>query len=182
MAHIDLKNDQPGILGPMVFRPQTAYPLNLLAETLLRGSSTLTSGERETIAAFTSRKNNCKFCSRSHGAAAAHHLGGAFDHIEQVFEDADKAELTDKMRALLKIADKVRQGGLQVTPEDIALAKDAGADDIAIHDTVLIAAAFCMFNRYVDGLGTWGPDDNMDAYRDMGQMLAERGYLASSPN
>jgi hypothetical protein len=44
-----------------------------------------------------------------------------------------------------------------VTPEQIAPAPEAGASDKEIHDTVLIAASFCMLNRYVDGLGAWAP-------------------------
>jgi hypothetical protein len=50
-----------------------------------------------------------------------------------------------------------------------------GATDLEIHDTVLIAAAFCMFNRYVDGLGTSAPDDPAQ-YAASAQHLVRHGY------
>jgi len=83
--------------------------------------------------------------------------------------------ISEKLRALLQIAKKVQQGGKNVLKEDIDNAKNKGADDIEIHDTVLIAAAFCMFNRYVDGLGTWAPPEK-EAYIETGEKLAKRGY------
>jgi AhpD family alkylhydroperoxidase len=76
MAHIRLPDGIPGILGPMVFSPETAKPLNALAEVLLRGPNTLTPAERELIATYVSSQNDCYFCQSAHGAVAAHHLGG----------------------------------------------------------------------------------------------------------
>jgi len=175
MAYIDLPKDLPGILGPMAFSPETAKLLNALAETLLRGPSSLTSGERELIAAYTSHQNNCLFCHSSHGAAAAHHLGKDYALVDQVKNDYKNAPISNKLKALLGIAGKVQKGGRHVTPEDVEAACAEGATDKEIHDTVLIAAAFCMYNRYVDGLGTWAPAETM-AYDDMGKRLAEVGY------
>jgi hypothetical protein len=74
----------------------------------------------------------------------------------------------------------VQKGGKYVNPEDVARARQQGATDQEIHDTVLIAAAFCMYNRYVDGLATWAPDDP-NVYRESGKRLAEEGYLDSTP-
>ena len=176
MPHIALPDGLPGILGPMAFRPETAKPLNELAETLLRGESTLTSAERELIATYVSARNDCHFCQSSHGAAAAHHLGGADDLVAAVKLDPDGAEVSDKLKALLNIAAKVQVSGREVTDADVARARDAGATDHELHDTVLIAAAFCMYNRYVDGLATWAPRER-DAYRDTGRRLAEDGYV-----
>lgn len=85
------------------------------------------------------------------------------------------APLTDRMRALLAIAGKVQQSGKDVTPSDVDVARAAGAGDEDIHDTVLVAAAFCMFNRYVDGLATSTPTDPA-VYEMIGQHLAENGY------
>ncbi len=175
MAYIDLPKELPGILGPMTFRPETAKHLNALAETLLRGPSTLTSGERELIAAYVSHQNNCLFCHSSHGAAAAHHYGRNYELVDQVKNNYQSAPISDKLKALLGVAGKVQKGGRHVTPEDIEAARAKGATDLEIHDTVLIAAAFCMFNRYVDGLNTWAPAETL-AYDDMGKRLAEVGY------
>lgn len=181
MAHITLKNEQlPGIIGLMHFRPETAEPLNQLAEVLLRGPSTLSRGERELIAASVSWWNDCHFCHHCHGAAAAAHLQQPPDFMDRIKEGLPEENLSEKMRALLEIARMVQQGGLKVTEAHVAKAREHGATDLEIHDTVLIAAAFCMFNRYVDGLGTWRPEPK-EAYVPMGEMLAFKGYVNSIP-
>jgi uncharacterized peroxidase-related enzyme len=176
MAHIKLLNEElPGIVGLLNYRPETAKPLLDLAETLLRGPSSLTSGEREIIAASVSYKNKCHFCHTSHAAAAAAHLGSGLGLIDDIKAGLPNTEVSDKLRALLNIAHKVQISGKSVTGEDIAEAREQGATDIEIHDTVLIAAAFCMYNRYVDGLGTWAPGPN-EAYEAMGERMAHVGY------
>jgi uncharacterized peroxidase-related enzyme len=175
MAHISLPEGIPGIRGLMAAYPETQVHLSGLAETLLRGQSSLTPGERETIAAYVSRGNECRYCCETHAAAARVHLGERRGIVDQVLADAASAPVTPKMKALLAIADKVRRDGRLVQPEDVDKARAAGADDQAIHHTVLIAAAFCMFNRYVDGLGTSLPVDPAD-YEASGVRLAEIGY------
>lgn len=178
MAHIKLPEGLPGIRGPMAFRPETAKPLNDLANVLLRGPSTLTPGERELIATYVSSRNDCFFCQNVHGAVAAHHLGGDEQLVTQVKCNFEEAEVSPKLKPLLAIAGKVQQGGKQVLPSDIERARREGATDLEIHDTVLIAAAFCMFNRYVDGLGTWAPQD-LNAYRARAPLVVEHGYSSS---
>ena len=179
MPHIQLPEGIPGILGPMAFSPATAKPLNELAEVLLRGPNSLTPGEREMIASFVSSQNDCFFCHTVHGAAAAHHLGGNETLVKQVKLDFEAAPVSEKLKALLAIAGKVQKGGKSVTPEDIARARQKGATDKEIHDTVLIAAAFCMYNRYVDGLATWAPADPA-LYPERGKYLAEEGYVRAN--
>lgn len=179
MPHINLPEGLPGILGPMVFRPETARPLNELADALLRGPSTLTPGERELIATYVSARNDCFFCQTIHGAVAAHHLGQDQQFLVDVKADPDSAPISDKLKALLHIAGKVQAGGKNVTDADVAAAREHGATDLEIHDTVLIAAAFCMFNRYVDGLATWAPRE-LDGYWERASRLASIGYSAST--
>ena len=178
MAHIAIEEGIPGILGPMMFRPETTKPLRALAEVLLRDDNSLSSAERETIAAFVSSRNECRFCQMSHSAAAAEHMGGSDAHyalVESVKKDFASAGISPKLKSLLNIAGKVQVSGKNVTPADISAARTEGATDHEIHDTVLIAAAFSMFNRYVDGLATWQPE-NMQDYRPMGKMMAHSGY------
>lgn len=179
MPHIQLPEGLPGILGPMTFRPETAKPLNELAEVLLVGPSTLSQGERELIATFVSARNDCFFCQNTHGAAAAYRLGGNEQLVLDVKRDAETAAVSDKLKALLAIAAEVQRGGKNVLPEDIERARREGATDLEIHDTVLIAAAFCMYNRYVDGLATWAPTDP-ERYREAGARLAKEGYINST--
>ena len=179
MPHIALSPEHIGIRGAMNFRPETAKPLNDLVEILLQGPSTLTKGERELIATYVSSRNCTRFCHSIHGAVAAAHLGGNEALVKQVKTDFMQADVSPKLKMLLVIAGKVQQDGKLVTKADVEAARREGATDLEIHDTVLIAAAFSMFNRYVDGLGTWQPD-NPEMYAQMGQHLAEEGYTAPS--
>lgn len=180
MPHIALPEGIPGIVSAMAFRPETAKPLNDLAEVLLRGDNSLTRGERELIAAHVSKLNRCHFCHTSHATFAALQIDGGWDTVDAVVADLDEAPISPKLRALLHIAGKVQQSGSAVTEADVAAARDLGATDVEIHDTVLIAAAFCMYNRYVDGLATWAPADR-EEYAEMGAMIVEHGYAAATP-
>ena len=175
MPHIDFKNDLPGIRSAMAYSPQTAKPMGELAELLLRSDEGLNRAERELIATYVSYLNDCFYCHNSHGEIACIYLGDNRDLVEQVRKDYNNAEISDKLKALLNIAGKVQQSGKAVTATDIEKAKEAGATDKDIHDTVLIAAAFCMFNRYVDGLATTTPTD-MSSYPVRAKQVAENGY------
>lgn len=178
MAHIDLGVDEqqfPGITGPMMFRPETAKPLNELAEALLRAPNSIPAGERELIAAYVSGLNECRFCCASHSAFAAAQLDSGMTLVDQVRADIDAAPISAKLRALLRIAAAVQADGRSVTEELVAAARDGGASDVEIHDTVLIAAAFCMYNRYVDGLATFAPDGH-EGYAQSAKRIVEVGY------
>lgn len=181
MAHIDLQNAYPGILGPMAFKPSTGLALNQLAESILRGLSPLTQGERELIAGCVSYWNDCNFCHRSHAAVAEYCLKEADGYVKYIAQDIDNAPVSMKMKALLKLAQKVQKDGKSVLASDIKFAKDQGTTDIEIHDAILIAAAFCMFNRYVDGLGTYAPPEGDRVYLETGKRLATEGYIAPKP-
>jgi uncharacterized peroxidase-related enzyme len=174
MPHIALAEGLAGITTGFAYRPETAKPMRELAHILLHEPNSLTPGERELIATYVSSQNDCYFCQTSHGAAAACHLGNS-DIVKQVKTDFETAPVSPKLKALLAIAGKVQQSGRNVTSGDIDRARRLGATDMEIHDTVLIAAAFCMFNRYVDGLGTWQPHDET-MYAQMGEHLAAEGY------
>ena len=179
MPHIALPPNLPGIRGAMAFRPETARPLNALVEVLLTGFSTLTRGERELIATYVSSRNCTHYCHSIHGAIAAAHLGGNEALVKQVKTDFTQADITPKLKSLLVIAGKVQQDGKLVTTADVDAARKQGASDLEIHDTVLIAAAFCMYNRYVDGLGTDQPDDQA-WYSERGRRVARDGYVKVS--
>ena len=179
MAHIQLPEGLPGIRGPMVFSPETTKPLSDLVQVLLTGPHTLTPAEREMIATYVSSRNHCIYCQSCHGSTAAQHLGGSdadYELIAQIKQNYDATPISAKMKALLAIAGKVQKGGKHVTPEDVERARQVGATDKEIHDTVLIAAAFCMFNRYVDGLGTSLPADP-DFYSERAKRVVAVGYL-----
>jgi uncharacterized peroxidase-related enzyme len=179
MPHIQLPEGLPGIRGAMAFRPETAKPLNELVEILLHGPNSLLPGERELIATYVSSENDCYYCQTIHGAIAAASLNDDEALVKKVKYDFQNAAVSDKLKALLVIAGQVQKGGKQVTAEAVAQARDLGATDLEIHDTVLIAAAFCMFNRYVDGLDTTQPRDET-MYRERGKRVAREGYVTVS--
>ena len=174
MPFIALEDHLPGVTGLLEFRKDTAEPLRELTQILLRGQSTLSEAEREMIAALVSHRNACAYCTQSHTAAANAYLGEAHT-LECLKQDLATAPVSDKMKALLAIAAGVQEGGRQVTAEGVQEAKLAGATDLEIHDTVMIAALFSFYNRYVDGLSTFAPQDPA-YYQEMAVRLRDRGY------
>ena len=180
MAHISVPEGVPGIRSLVMFRPETGKHLYDLAQVLLRGESPLSSAERELIAAHVSSRNQCMFCMSSHAAAARELYGEERSIVDCVIDDPGNAPVSVKMKALLNIAGKVQQSGKAVTAEDVAEARKQGANDRDIHDTVLIAAAFSMFNRYVDGLASLTPTDPK-VYEEMGKRMVALGYVLPKP-
>jgi uncharacterized peroxidase-related enzyme len=178
MPHIQLSEEMPGITAGFNFRPETAKPMRELAHVLLHtsGNESFSSRDRELIATFVSSRNTCYFCQTSHGAAATHLNGGDAGLADAVCRDYRSAPISGKLKALLAIAEQVQIDGKRVTQQHVGEARTQGATDMEIHDTVLIAAAFCMYNRYVDGLATWQPRDPQ-MYAQMGERMAEEGYF-----
>jgi len=176
MAHINVPEGVPGIRSLVMFRPETGKPLYDLAQVLLRGESPLSEAERELIAAYVSYLNDCMFCMSSHAAAARCLYGQDKNIVDDVLKDMKRAGISDKMKTLLNIAGKVQILGREVKENDVEEARNQGANDREIHDAVLIAASFCMFNRYVDGLASLTPADPED-YAEMGIRMAEKGYV-----
>ncbi|HJW29851.1 MAG TPA: peroxidase-related enzyme [Saprospiraceae bacterium] len=180
MPYIDTHNTIPGIRGLFEYRKETSAAMNQLAQVLLADDHpSLSRSERELIATFVSSQNECKFCMTTHGYIAAHLPDCNIQLVNEVWKDYQQAPISDKMKSLLQIADKVRVSGRKITETDIEGARNLGASDLDIHDTVLIAAAFCMFNRYVDGLGATTPNDPA-FYEKVGEQRAKEGYLTKS--
>lgn len=151
--------------------------LSSLADALLSGTDSFSAGERELVAAYVSSLNECTFCHASHAAIAACHLHDE-DLVSAVVGNPESTPVSPKLKALLALAAKVQRSGRAVEDADVMRARGAGASDADVHDTVLIAAAFCMFNRYVDGLQASTPTDR-GYYRERGRFVAEHGYGAS---
>ncbi|MFI8326343.1 carboxymuconolactone decarboxylase family protein [Streptomyces sp. NPDC085529] len=179
MPHIEITHDLPGISGLFAQRPDTAGVLSDLAETLLRsGPSPLSRGERELIAAYVSHLNSTAFCAGSHSAFAAAQLEGGAELVASVLSDPDTAAISPLLRSLLKVAAEVQAKAAPVSDEAIAAARAEGATDTHIHDTVLISAAFAMFNRYVNGLATDVPSDPA-FYGVAAELIVQHGYGAA---
>jgi uncharacterized peroxidase-related enzyme len=176
MPHIALEENIAGIRSLVMYRPDTGKPLYELAQVLLRDDSPLSMAERELIAAYVSHKNACHFCMSSHAAAARYLYQDEAQTVDLVLDDYKKSPISKKLKALLTIAGKVQKDAKSVTPKDVNLARKHGANDRDIHDTVLIAATFCLFNRYVDGLATLTPTDP-SVYTQMGERMGTLGYV-----
>jgi uncharacterized peroxidase-related enzyme len=184
MPHIQLNNDAPGIRSLVMYRPDTGKPLYELAQALLRAGSpdsTLADAERELIAAAVSNQNDTAFCMNSHAAASRYLFGDQASVVDQTLTDPATAPISPKLRALLAIAQRVTADARTVTDDVVAAARAEGATDGDIHDTVLIAASFSMYNRYVDGLATLTPDDPA-AYAAMGERMGTLGYALPKSN
>lgn len=195
MPHVSLPEGVPGIIGPMMVYPHTAEPMNALAEALLSvGTVTFSKGERELVAAYVSYLNGCVFCSESHGAVANHHFASAglgrhvweiVNGVLTIHKDAlapEGSALAERVNAYLRIAKTIQGSATQASATDVAIARFHGATDRDIHDCVAIAAAFCMFNRYVEGLATQCPPRGHESYQAIGKMLAETGYVSAIEN
>jgi uncharacterized peroxidase-related enzyme len=181
VPHIAVPEGVPGIRSLLAFRPEVAGPIGALTDVLLHAANTLTRGERELIASYVSTLNDCTFCATSHSAIAGCHFDGNESLVATAIRDPEGSPISSKLKALLAIAACVQRGGRSVQDSDIARARREGATDVEIHDTVLIAAAFCMFNRYVDGLAA-GIPAAPDGYRERARLVAEHGYAASLPS
>lgn len=175
MPYITVNENLPGIRSLLAFSPETAEPIGALTNLLLRSNEGLSMADRELIAAHVSYLNDCFYCHNSHGEIAVCYLDGNRELVDKVKTDYENAPVSDKLKALLSIAGSVQKGGKNVTPEQVEKAKALGASDKDIHDTVLIAAAFCMFNRYVDGLAANTPAD-LSTYPPRAKQVAEHGY------
>lgn len=175
MPFVPLPEHLPGVTGLLESRKDTAQPIRELTQILLRGPSTLSEGERELIASVVSNGNECTFCTTAHSTTTDRLLGDP-EISKRVKEDIHTAPVSDKMKTLLEIASLTRISGKRVTPESIEKAKAAGATDNEIHDTILIAALFCLYNRYVDGMATSLPADD-GYYENLADRLINHGYL-----
>ena len=174
MPYIQLESHLPGITGLLEYRKDSGQPIRELTQILMRGNSTLTEAERELIASVVSSGNQCTFCTTAH-TAAADLLIGNHETSQKVKQDIATAPVSEKMKALLTIASLTRESGKLVTSAVIDKAKAAGATDVEIHDTVLIASLFCLYNRYVDGLATSLPAENT-YYNVLAERLVNHGY------
>lgn len=174
MPYIPVEEHLPGITGLLEYRKDSAVPIRNLTQFLLRGPSTLTEGERELIATVVSSGNECKFCTAAHTAAVDLLLGES-ETCAMVKKDIETAPVSEKMKGLLTIASQVQKSGKNVTAESVARARNAGATDVEIHDTVLIAALFSLYNRYVDGLSTAMPADAV-YFNTLADRIVNHGY------
>lgn len=177
MAFIQVNEKAYGISSLLSHYSGSGRIINQLCNHLLSEETEgLCCADREIIASFVSRLNECTFCSASH-TAIAEEMSGKKGVIEAAVCDIEGADIPDKLKALLKIAATVQRDAKEMSQLLVDTAREHGANDRDIHDTVLIAAAFCMLNRYVDGLGTDTPDDPDYYIKDAKAFVQSGSYL-----
>ena len=177
--------DVPGILAAMRLTPSLEKHLRGLADALLVEDfpgATISRAERELIATAVSAGNDCFYCMDSHGAFASELLSregaGRVSDLVDGIKSGGSEGLSPKVAALVELARGVRRDPRVVSREEVERALDAGATDADTQLAVLIAAAFCMYNRMVDGLRAPTPP-SAEAFRERAAQIAEHGYSAS---
>lgn len=175
MPHVTLNSDLPGITGLLNTWPEPGAPIRDLTQFILRGENSLTEGERELIASMVCVGNECQFCSNAHISAAARYIGSK-ETVNTILNQPFGGIVSDRIAHLLAISQAVGRSGSLVNQEMIDAAKNAGATDVEIHDTVMIAALFSLYNRYVDGLATELPE-NESYYEVLADRLTTSGYV-----
>jgi len=175
MAHIPLDETLPGMRSLLAYRPAIAPAMTSLMEVLMRSDAGLSKGERELIGAMVSSLNDCFICHQIHGEIAQCFFDNNRQLIQQVKESYMDAPITARLKAILAIAASVQESGKAVSSAQVEAARNEGVSDMEIHDTVLIAAMFCMFNRYIDGLGVVSKD-TPESFRERASMIAQMGY------
>jgi uncharacterized peroxidase-related enzyme len=175
--------DFPGILVAMNLAPGLATHLRGLADELLVKDfpgATITRGERELLATAVSAANDCFYCMDTHGAfacAVAPELKPLLDDVKT----GGSHGVSPKLGALLAIARTVAKNARALTAADVQAARDAGASDADTQLAVMIAAAFAMYNRMVDGFRAKTPG-SPDAYAARAEQIAAHGYSDTRVN
>ena len=164
----------------MTFRPETARPLNELVDVLLRGPHTLTPGERELIATYVSARNDCRYCQTIHGAIAAHHLGGDEALVLDVKRDAERAAISDKLKALLVIAGKTAESGRLRDGRQTSSVLARSARRISRFTTPCSSPPCSACATATSTAWRPGRPDDPDFYRQRAALIAEHGYTAST--
>jgi uncharacterized peroxidase-related enzyme len=178
--------DVPGIGAAMRLTPGLGVHLRGLADELLVNDypgATISRGEREMLAMAVSARNDCFFCMDSHAAhaTAVMELAGSTEYVDLLdgLKTGSIEGVGPKMQALLDIAGTVQANARDLSRDQVEAACAAGATDADVQLAVLIASAFSMYNRMVDGLRA-RTAPSVEAYRPRAIEIAERGYSAPS--
>jgi uncharacterized peroxidase-related enzyme len=155
------------------FQHDVMVHLARLSEGIIRQPSTISVGMRELIAAYTSYKDQCAFCTQAHAAAAGELLG--HDVVWSALRDLDSSTLDEKDKELLRFVGKVTLGLPSVTRGDIDALRRAGWDDEGIYFAISTCALFNLYNRWITASGV--PEMSADAHRLQGKTIAARGYI-----
>ncbi len=165
--------EYPKIWDLFAFGEDYTSHLARFTNGLLRTPATISPGLRELVAAYTSRLNQCAFCTKAH-AAAAGELLGSHELVEQVLDDPESSPLPPSEKLLLRFVKKLTHSSHEVTAADMEPLREAGWDDEAIYYTITTCALFNFYNRWISGSGVPAMSDEMHGWQ--GRMIA-KGYV-----
>jgi uncharacterized peroxidase-related enzyme len=141
----------PDMVRILFYRPRFfGKPMGLLTDSVMRGSSDWSVGERELFAAYVSQKNRCRFCKQSHVAIAVRAIGA--DVVNAVLEGEKPEALGPKVLAMLPFLEKLTAAPDSISNGDLFPLRQAGISDSAIADAGFVCMLFCSFNRIADSL------------------------------
>lgn len=173
MAKFPSMGEGANVINIMKMNPGFQIPFIESHEVLMRGESPLSVGQRELIATYVSGLNECSYCYGVHSQAT---VGYGYDEagIEALFDGIEGADIDPRMKPLLAYAGKLTLKPASVTDADAQAVYDAGWDERALHDAVLVTALFNFMNRLLEGHGVHG---NPAMYKERGALLRQYGYL-----
>lgn len=156
------------------FQHDVTIHMGRFTHGVLRQPTSISPGLRELIAAYTSRLNECGFCTAAHAAAAGELLGDQ-DLVASVLRDPEQAPLDERTRVLLRFVKVITTNLPAVSGADVQRVRAAGWDDEAIYFAITTCALFNFYNRWITATGV--PQMSDEAHREQGRALAARGYI-----
>lgn len=169
--------ESDGVRQALFLNEEAGRLLSGYHQQILRGDSPLTVAERELIAAYVSGLNNCRYCYETHRETAINfEVSG--DLIAALVADPEVKAAPERLRPLLRYARKLTLDHTNMQAEDVDAVRDAGWDERALHDLILVASMFNFMNRFVHGHGIEGSPEQ---WKMSGAYLSQRGYADLTP-
>jgi uncharacterized peroxidase-related enzyme len=138
----------------------------------MRGSSAWSVGDRELMAAYVSKMNDCEFCVKAHTATATQ--ARQDDRaISEVLTDPDAAEISQPLRATLGVLGKLTREHT-VNEDDMRSLLASGVSREQIEDALAVCFAFNTINRLADAFAFSIAD--WEAFESGAKYLLARGY------
>lgn len=154
--------------------PAAGAALLEMHEAIMRSPSPLSPGQRELIAAYVSGLNRCQYCHGVHAETAKAYEDIPRAAVDRMLVDLETAGFDDKIKPILRLARKLTEAPAALTDADTRAVLDAGWDEKALHDAIMVVCCFNFMNRLLEGHGVHGSEA---LFKQRGPMLKKYGYL-----
>lgn len=163
----------PDIVKVVKYRPDFyGGPMSKVTHEAMRGPSDWSVADRELMAAFVAKANECEFCTRTHMAVARRAYGDGRD-LAALLDGFDNATVTEPLRATLTMLRKLTREGA-VGADDIRAVLAAGASRQQVEDALAVCFSFNVMSRLADAFGFFVPGP--EAFEAGAKFLLARGY------